>query len=531
LASSSADESLIGKTIAGKYVVEALLGSGAMGQVYKARQIALEKTVALKVMHTEIARDPNFAERFHREARAASRLDHPSSIRVLDFGEEPGGLTYIAMEYVEGQNLHAIIQSERPMSAERIADILIQTLSALAVAHETGVIHRDLKPENIMIVKGTDEEGRPKDVVKVCDFGVAKITSKEGRGSAGAARTTAGVIIGTPEYLSPEQAKGEPIDARSDIYAMGVILFELLTGTVPFTAENAIGILLKHVTQAPPMPSDIYPAVDRRLEAICLKAMSKAREDRFQSAREMRAELRAVAGRAPQLSNPLIEQDARETVVAPVAHATAVSLAGPRRTIPRSRAAWPMWVGFALLGAGVGLARLYLLPVVRGKASPPQASAELPRAELAAPAAPASADEAEPASPGASALAPSPAVRTSASHGTQAALGAAHGNAVVRVASVTGATADAVQAALPLGSFKDCYQKELRQGRRVEGHADLKIAFVSTGFFTSAQGFASPELSKVGQCCAEATLHTPRAVQNPDAKGGTADVTIVYSLQ
>ncbi len=288
-------EALIGRTIAGKYAVESLLGSGAMGEVYKARQIALEKTIALKVMHKDIAADPSFAQRFHREAKAASRLDHPNSIRVIDFGEEPDGLTYIAMEYVDGRDLLKVITTEWPLSAARISTLLLQALSALSVAHELGVIHRDLKPENIMIIAGTDEDGRPTDVVKVCDFGIAKITARSNHkpGSNGP-DTTQGVFVGTPEYVSPEQGKGEPIDVRSDLYSMGVILFQLLTGRVPFEADNPIGVVLKHITDDPPLPSQINPAIDRRLEAVCLKAMRKRREDRYQTAREFRADLRTV---------------------------------------------------------------------------------------------------------------------------------------------------------------------------------------------------------------------------------------------
>src|SRR5580698_8635855 len=203
-------ELLVGRTIAGKYVVENLIGSGAMGAVFRARQVALEKTVAIKVMNGEHANDPAFAARFQREARAASRLNHPNSIQVLDFGAEPDGLLYIAMEYLDGRSLHHVLRDEWPLAPARAADILMQTLAALAIAHDMGVVHRDLKPENIMILSGTDDDGRPKDIVKVCDFGIAKITDarayRDGPGrSSDAPLTTAGLMIGTPEYMSPEQ--------------------------------------------------------------------------------------------------------------------------------------------------------------------------------------------------------------------------------------------------------------------------------------------------------------------------------------
>ena len=303
-----ADETLIGRTIAGKFSIESFIGGGAMGQVYRARQIALEKTVAVKVMHRDLLADETFATRFHREAKAASRLDHPNSLRVIDFGAEPDGLLYIAMEFLDGRDLLKLNFEEWPLSGERIARILMQALAALAVAHDMGVVHRDLKPENIMILRGTNDEGQSADIVKVCDFGIAKITARvpgkdSNPPSARAASapagmkgpsTTEGLVVGTPEYMSPEQGKGEPLDLRTDLYAIGVILFQLLTGRVPFEAETALGVVLKHVTEEPPKPSSIKAAIDPRLEAICLKAMRKNRGERYQSAREMRTDLRAV---------------------------------------------------------------------------------------------------------------------------------------------------------------------------------------------------------------------------------------------
>jgi serine/threonine protein kinase len=299
---------IVGRTIAGKYVVETLIGSGAMGAVFRARQVALEKTVAIKVMHGEHANDPAFAGRFQREAKAASRLNHPNSIQILDFGAEPDGLLYIAMEYLDGRSLHHVLRDEWPLAPTRVADILMQTLAALAVAHDMGVVHRDLKPENVMVLNGTDDDGRPKDVVKVCDFGIAKITDPRAyRGSAERDSegpvTTAGFLVGTPEYMSPEQGRGEKLDPRSDLYSVGVILFEMLTKRVPFEAENAIGVVLKHITEDPPVPSQLAPGVDPRLDAIALHALRKFREERFQSAREMRAELRLVVDR-PSAAHP-----------------------------------------------------------------------------------------------------------------------------------------------------------------------------------------------------------------------------------
>ena len=286
-------EALVGRTIAGKYCLETLVGEGAMGAVYRARQTTLGTTLAIKVLHQQLAGEPMFAARFLREAQAASRVDHPSSMRVIDFGEEPDGLLYIAMEYVAGKTLAKIIEEASPLPVARIVDIACQALAALAVAHDLGVIHRDLKPENIMVLEGADDEGRTHDIVKVCDFGVAKLL--EG-GTRGPSVTAEGVVVGTPEYMSPEQARGETLDARSDIYAMGVLLFHLMTGKVPFDSSTAFGTAFMHVNDEPTRPRLLNPGVDSRLEAICLKAMRKRPEDRFASARELRGELRALLG-------------------------------------------------------------------------------------------------------------------------------------------------------------------------------------------------------------------------------------------
>jgi serine/threonine-protein kinase len=358
---------LVGRTIAGKYVVDNLIGTGAMGAVFRARQIALEKTVAIKVMHGENADDPAFAARFHREAKAASRLNHPNSIQVLDFGAEPDGLLYIAMEYLDGRSLHTVLREEWPLAPARIADILMQTLAALAVAHDMGVVHRDLKPENVMVLSGTDDDGRPKDIVKVCDFGIAKITDPRayrgnGERDSDGPVTTAGFLVGTPEYMSPEQGRGEKLDLRSDLYSVGVILFEMLTKRAPFDAENAIGIVLKHITEEPPAPSQLVPGVDPRLDAIALRALRKFREERYPSAREMRAELRVVA-ESPGATRAVTPPS---PPVAPPSLANAATVAMPIPVAPiaaQATGAKPTFPGTAASVAGAPSRRRGMLLV------------------------------------------------------------------------------------------------------------------------------------------------------------------------
>jgi serine/threonine-protein kinase len=346
------DSELIGRTIAGEFAVESRVGGGAMAVVYKARHLALDKTVALKVMHRALAADPMFAARFHREAQMASRLDHPSSIRILDFGEEPGDLLYIAMELVVGRDLHELISDEWPLGDARVIRILSQVLSALSVAHELGIVHRDLKPENIMVVRGADDEGELTDLVKVCDFGIAKMAEPRSDPAANEGKpiaTASGFVVGTPEYMAPEQARGEAIDGRADLYAVGVVLYRMLTRSLPFQAETALGVAVKHIYEEAPAPSRKVLGVSPGLEAICLKAMRKDPAQRYQTAKQMRAELRALLSKddAAASSDPAPKSrgaspmEAALTLAAPLAPPPAPPAAAPVTASPTLRAPAP----------------------------------------------------------------------------------------------------------------------------------------------------------------------------------------------
>ncbi|PID38188.1 MAG: hypothetical protein CSB49_06885 [Proteobacteria bacterium] len=289
--SQEPEDPLLGKVVANRYRVLAKMGEGGMGTVYLAEHVTIEKKVALKVLLHEYARKPDLKQRFLQEAKAAASINHENIIDITDFGETPDKSVFFAMEFLEGADLsHAIKRGPLPWS--RAKPILLQICRSLGAAHSKDIIHRDMKPENVFLV---EREGRP-DFVKVLDFGIAKVS---GATDGDHKLTRTGMVFGTPEYMSPEQAQGHQPDHRVDIYAVGVIMYELLTGEVPFKADTFMGILTKHIFEDPVPPTQRSPELQIPVdaEAVILKAMAKDRDERFGSMSEMGAAIKAVSGR------------------------------------------------------------------------------------------------------------------------------------------------------------------------------------------------------------------------------------------
>jgi beta-lactam-binding protein with PASTA domain/predicted Ser/Thr protein kinase len=278
------------RLLSNRYELGETLGYGGMSEVHKGRDVRLGRDVAVKVLRADLARDPQFQERFRREAQNAAALNHPAIVAVYDTGEtktEYGPLPYIVMEYVDGRTLRDIVKTQGPLTGKRAMEVMADVCAALDFSHRHGIIHRDVKPANIMITKTG--------AVKVMDFGIARAIHD---GQAAVTQTAA--VIGTAQYLSPEQARGEAVDARSDVYAAGCVLFELMTGQPPFTGDSPVAVAYQHVREEPPAPSSVNPQVTPALDSIVLKAMAKGPANRYQSAAEMRADLvRVLSGQRP----------------------------------------------------------------------------------------------------------------------------------------------------------------------------------------------------------------------------------------
>lgn len=294
--SPEARDPRIGEVLDGKYRLDARLGQGGMGAIYRATHLMLDKQVAVKLIKPELVGSPDLVRRFQREARAAGNLSHPNIAAAYDLGQTADGTLYIAMELVRGRSLKDVIRETGPLGVDRIIRILRQIGSALALAHRHGIIHRDLKPHNVMLA---EDDGR--EVAKLLDFGIAKTFD-----DASTQLTATGFVLGTPQYMSPEQAAGRPIDGRSDLYSLGIILYEMLTGEVPFNDPSTPALLVKHLTETPPPPSRRRPDVPipAALETIALRLLAKDPADRFQTADELLAALPAETATAPVVTVP-----------------------------------------------------------------------------------------------------------------------------------------------------------------------------------------------------------------------------------
>ncbi len=286
-AGAGEDDAWLGRVIDRRYRVAARLGAGGMGVVYRVEHLHLGKTAAMKVLAPDGAARPEMVRRFRNEAQAVSKLDHPNIVQTFDFGQVDGAL-YLVMEYINGEDLAALIRREGPWTFARAARLFVQVCSGLVDAHEMGIVHRDLKPENLMVVRRRDGAEH----VKVLDFGLAKLRERA-TDPGGSAVSSGGQVIGTPYYMAPEQVRGEPLDARADLYSMGATLYRVLTGVPPFDAPSPMSVLAKHLTDelVPPCARVPDRALPPEADRIVLRAMAKAPADRYQSALEMREDL------------------------------------------------------------------------------------------------------------------------------------------------------------------------------------------------------------------------------------------------
>ncbi len=397
LRSTDAQADLLGSIIAERYHILRKLGEGGMGTVYLAEHVKMGRKAALKVMNPGMTADTDAIARFNREAANASRLNHPNVCGIYDFGETPEGLIYLAMEYIEGESLTSLIAKSGALAPQRAAAIIHQAADALAVAHDYGIVHRDLKPDNIMIAKGRDNT----DLVKVVDFGIAKASASDAQKV-----TKTGLVVGTPEYMSPEQLAGDKLDGRSDIYSLGLVAFNCLTGKLPFPSESAQEAMIMRLTDEPKtlaeMKADaVWPPA---LQAVMDKALARDVNDRYQKASEFGRELtKAVAGiaQARRTSEATQLIDGREatgvaasrgaggassakTVEAPASSAKTVAAPVPKTRVaaPATTSKTPMLVGIgvvAILAVGGAVMMMKgMTGVGRQKAGSPAAGGAAP---------------------------------------------------------------------------------------------------------------------------------------------------------
>ncbi len=320
------------QVVGGRYRVVRKLGGGGMADVYLCEDLTLGRHVAIKVLLQRYLDDPTFVERFRREAKAAAGLNQQNLVSIYDWGEVDGTY-YIAMEYVEGETLKDYIRRRGRLSGNESVAVGLQLLAAVEFAHRSGIVHRDIKPQNVMI----DRSG----TIKVMDFGIARA------GDSG--MTEAGSILGTAQYLAPEQAKGHPVDERSDLYSVGVVLYEMLTGTVPFKGDSAVTVALKHVNEVPPEPAELVPGMPYALNQIVLKAMAKGPADRYQTAAEFARDLRAAREGGPVQAAAFDAGGERTRVMGAATAAGTTSVLDQPMPPRRKRSRWPLVLIIVLL--------------------------------------------------------------------------------------------------------------------------------------------------------------------------------------
>src|SRR5262245_9738897 len=339
---------LTGMTLDQKYYLESKLGVGGMGTVYRASRLLIGDCAAVKVLHPDQISDPQAVERFRREAQTAARLKHPNVVAVYDFGISSEGLNYQVMELAEGESLRSLVERQGTLAETAAAEIIRQVCAALDEAHRQGIVHRDIKPENILVQ--TIPGGLQ---VKVLDFGIAALSDVEpGR------LTRTGALVGTPQYMSPEHCLGEELDGRSDIYSLGIVLFEMLTSVVPFDSDTTTAIVVKHVSDPPPSPRALNPKISPAVESVALRALEKRPDARPQTAGEMARELIVAAGGA-ELGSPHPSMATTPEVVTPAPRTTPEFREMVTPESNRSVA--------TSLGAASALVEMFAKPGVRGK--------------------------------------------------------------------------------------------------------------------------------------------------------------------
>lgn len=373
---------LVGRELDTKYNIEFLLGAGGMGTVFKARHKFIGNEVAIKVIHPEMAVDKNVEERFLREARAAATIDHINAIRVSDFGKV-GDMLYLVMEFIQGESMKEYLERKQQLELSETVHIMNQVAAALDIAHSFQIIHRDLKPDNIMFKTGLKGER----IVKVVDFGIAKIKSSSDDGSISI--TGAGTILGTAKYMSPEQCQAAPIDHRSDIYSLGVIVYEALTGQCPYGDANGMQVIVKHIIEPPPTPRSLNPNIPEPVEKVILKALAKQPNARYSTAGEFTTDLTTAAGAfcdltkgtqtsllSTPVSSPISQPASNQTIASPI-QAPSVSTPNNQTIASPIQSPMPVQGGQTIIGSisalpqsviGIGGKRPKILIVLESKA-------------------------------------------------------------------------------------------------------------------------------------------------------------------